>query len=194
MGVLYELHHLAVFRTAYGILRSYDLAEDVTQQVFIEVFSSIKRYDLRRPFPPWLHRIAVHRGLDEIRRRKDRFIPIEAAGDLPSPYTSPEQTAEDSELRAAIRKAMGDLDPKHRAAIVLRYYQGFSEAEMAIALHCRRGTVKSRLNKARHRLREILVAQASSINSHRPAQPELLSCGERGDLSARALSPEEEQL
>ena len=60
LGILFELHHKSVFRTAYGITRNYDLAEDVTQQVFIELFTAIKRYDPRRPFLPWLRRIAVH--------------------------------------------------------------------------------------------------------------------------------------
>jgi RNA polymerase sigma-70 factor (ECF subfamily) len=81
-------------------VRRHDLAEDVTQQVFIELFTSIKRYDDRRPFPPWLHRIAVHRSLDELRRRKVLDVPIESASELPSLSTSPEQAAEESELLA----------------------------------------------------------------------------------------------
>ena len=166
LGVLYELHHRAVIRTAYGIVRRLDIAEDVTQQVFIELFSSIKRYDIKRPFPPWLHRIAVRRSLDELRRPNHRDVAIGAAQELPSRSDRPEQVAEESELRADIRKAIGTLDPKHRAAVVLRYYQGFTEAEMAIALHCRRGTVKSRLHYALRRLREILEPEASSINYH----------------------------
>ncbi len=96
LGVLHELHHRAVFRTAYGIVRSYDLAEDVTQQVFIELFASIGRYDVTRPFPPWLHRIAVNRSVDELRRRKNLNVPLEAVHDLQSPSTSPEEAAEES--------------------------------------------------------------------------------------------------
>ena len=94
LGVLFEIHNKAVFRTAYGIMREHDLAEDITQQVFIELFSSIRRYDSRRPFPPWLHRIAVNRSLDELRRHKKQNVPIEAVGDLPSRSMSPEEEAE----------------------------------------------------------------------------------------------------
>lgn len=166
LGVLFELHHRAVMRTSYGIVRNFDLAEDVTQQVFIQLFTSIKRYDLKRPFPPWLHRIAVNRSLDELRRPRHRDVDLRAAEELPSLSMRPEQEAEASELRAAVRKAIGTLDPKHRATIVLRYYQGFSEAEMATALHCRRGTVKSRLYYALRRLREILEAKAPGIDYH----------------------------
>jgi RNA polymerase sigma-70 factor (ECF subfamily) len=72
LGIISQLHHQAVFRTAYG----YHLAEDVTQQVFVELFTAIKGYDPSRPFPPWLHRIAVRRSLDALRRRK-QDVPID---------------------------------------------------------------------------------------------------------------------
>ena len=156
LGVLFELHHRAVFRTAYGVVRRHDVAEDVTQQVFIELFRAIKRYDNRRPFAPWLYRIVVNRSLDELRRRKERTVPIESVREPPSPAASPEDLAEASELRATIRDALSELDGKHRAAVVLRYYRGFSEAEMAVALGCSPGTVKSRLHYALRRLREAL--------------------------------------
>ena len=158
LGVLFELHHQAVFRTACGILRVHDVAEDVTQQVFVELFYAIKRYDLSRPFSPWLHRIAVNRSLDQLRRTRHQNVPIEAARQLAAPSTSPEEAAEDSELRAAILYALSALKPQHRAALVLRYYHGFSEADIATALRCRPGTVKSRLHYGLIRLREILVA------------------------------------
>ncbi len=171
LGALFELHHHSVFRTSYGIVRRHDLAEDVTQQVFIELFTAIRRYDARRPFPPWLHRMAVHRSLDELRRRKIRDVPIEAAAELPSPSTTPEQAAEESELRSAVRNALGSLEPKHRAAVVLRYYPGFSEAETAVALGCRPGTVKSRVHYALRRLRETFAALSPPLTTAMTAQP-----------------------
>ncbi len=119
LEVLYRDHYEAVFRTAYGVTRRHGDAEEVTQQGFIEVFTAIKRYDLRRPFPPWLHRIAVRRSLDELRRRKNRDVTIEAIPDLPSPDLSPEEQAEGSQRRGAKWKALEPLDPKHRSAGVL---------------------------------------------------------------------------
>ncbi len=182
LGVLFQLHHQAVFRTAYGITRNYDLAEDITQQVFIELFTAIQRYDPRRPFPPWLHRIAVHKSLDELRRPAKRVVPIGDADDLPSPAPSPDDEAEKSELQATIRDALGGLEPKQRAVLVLRYYHGFSEAEMAVALHCRRGTVKSRLHYAQRRLREILEAQASPLTGPSLTNPSTYRNGGSGEL------------
>ena len=98
----------------------------------------------------------VRRSLDRIKKRKDRDVPIEDIIDFPSPTPSPDMEAERSLLEAAVWNALAALGPKHRAAVVLRYYHGLSEAEMAVALNCGRGTVKSRLHYARLRLGELL--------------------------------------
>ena len=159
LGVLYQLHNKAVCRTAYGITHNHDLAEDITQEVFIELFTAIKKYDLSRPFPPWLHRIAVHRSLDKLRKLRhsaSRDLPIEDADNLPGTGIPPEQAALDTELAAAIWVEVGKLSPKHRAVVVLYYYQGFSVAETSKALGCPRVTVRTRLYYARARLRELL--------------------------------------
>ena len=109
-------------------MRSQELAEDVTQQVFIELSHSIKRYDPERgTFVPWLYRIVVNESLDELKRakrRKGRDVPIEDARDLASPGVAPEEAAEETELRAAILKVIWALDPQasgsRRAALLPR--------------------------------------------------------------------------
>ena len=156
LGVLFELHHQAVFRTAYGIVRNYDLAENVTQQVFIELPTSIRRFDQQRPFPPWLHRIVVRRSLYELRRQRVRDVPPEEIPDLPSADLSLEEEAEQSELEAAMWAAVGRLSARQRAVVVLYYYHGFSVAEISKALGCLRVTVRVRLNTARALLRGLL--------------------------------------
>ena len=157
LEVLFELHRLAVLRTAYGIVGNSHLAEDVTQQVFVELFTAIRRFDPERPFAPWLYRVVVNISLKELRRRDRRSLPLEeAAADLPSLDPLPDLVAEESEIRRSIWTAIQALSPKQRAAVVLRYYHGFSEAEMAVALGCRRGTVKSRLHSALRRLELLL--------------------------------------
>ena len=187
LGVIFQLHHQAVLRTAYGIVRSLDLAEDVTQQVFIELFYSIKRYDTQRPFRPWLHRIVINLSLDELNRRKNREVPIESMRELGSTENSPEQSAEESELRVAIRNAVGALAPKYRAAVVLRYYHGFSEAEMAVALRCRPGTVKSRLHYALRRVGELLLQQNPPVAAPNLTRLELSEAWE-GASPAQCIS------
>ena len=186
LGVLFELHHQAVFRTAYGIVRNYDLAEDVTQEVFIELIKSIKRFDQTRPFRPWLHQIVVYRSLYRLKHHKVRDVTVEEIFELPSADLSPEEEAEQSELEAAVWNALGALAPKHRAVVVLRYYQGFSEAEMAVSLRCRRGTVKSRLHYALGRLRELLVEYTPSPSAPGLANPKL--SGSRRAKTAELLN------
>ena len=158
LEVLFELHRLAVLRTAYGIVGRHDLAEDVTQHVFVELFTSIKKFDEKRPFAPWLYRIVVNTSLKELRRRDRRNIQLQEAAYLPSPDPLPDLIAEESEARRSIWTAIHALRPKQRAAVVLRYFHGFSEAEMAVALGCRRGTVKSRLHTALRQL-ELLLCE-----------------------------------
>ena len=156
LGALFEAHRTAVLRTAYAIVRDRDLAEDVTQQVFIQLYRSIKRYDPSRPFAPWLHRIAANVSISELRRRKRPLVPMDEAAEFTSRQPTPHQESSDAEVRRAIWDAIGGLTPEHRAVIVLRYYRGFSEAEMAVALGCRKGTVKSRLHNALKRLGALL--------------------------------------
>ena len=157
LEVLVELHQSAVLRTAYGVVGNSHLAEDIAQQVFVELFTAIKRFDPERPFAPWLYRIVVNTSLKELRRRDNRNLHLEeAVADQPSLDPLPDLVAEESEARRSIWAAVHSLSPKQRAAVVLRYYHGFSEAEMAIALGCRRGTVKSRLHSALRRLESLL--------------------------------------
>ena len=157
LEVLFELHRVRVLRTAYGIVGRHHLAEDVTQQVFVELFTAIRRFDPERPFAPWLYRIVVNTSMKELRRRHHRALPLDdATADLPSLDPLPDLIAEESEVRRVMWMAIQALSPKQRAAVVLRYYHGFSEAEMAVALGCRRGTVKSRLHSALRRLEVLL--------------------------------------
>ena len=156
LEVLFELHRLAVFRTAYGIVGRHDLAEDVTQHVFSELFTSIKRFDGTRAFTPWLYRIVVNISLKELKRRDHNNLPLQEVTNLTSPDPLPDLIAEESEVRRSIWAAIHALKPKQRAAVVLRYFHGFSEAEMAVALDCRRGTVKSRLHTALRQLELLL--------------------------------------
>ena len=156
LGVLYEMHRQAVFRAANRFTRHQEDAEDVTQDVFIELFTAIKRYDLKRPFLPWLNSIARHRSLDKVKRRKPFDVDIDLIIDHPSPDLSPEEEAEKSVQRAAIWAAVKTLDQKHRAVVVLYYYHGFSVAETAKVLGCLRVTVRRRMHTARGRLRGLV--------------------------------------
>ena len=162
LEVLYQNYHPRVFKFALANVRQYHLAEDIAQQVFIELFTTIKTYKSQHRFLPWLLGITSHKCIDELRRRKRKEVPIEDLGEFPSISVSPEESAEASELEDIIRRAVWDqdLNPRQRLAIVLRYYFGLSEDEMRVVLRCNRGTVKSTLNRARTKLHRILAEQA----------------------------------
>ena len=130
----------------------------------MELFTAMRRFDPDRPFAPWLYRIVVNISLKEVRRCDHRGLPLEEAADLPSIDPLPDLIAEEAEARRFIWAAVRTLTPKQRAAVVLRYYHGFSEAEMAVSLGCRRGTVKSRLHSALRQL-EVLLRDSDKPES-----------------------------
>ena len=110
----------AVFRTAYGIVGNHHMAEEVTQQTFVELFTAIKRFDHKRSFMPWLYRIVVNVSLKELRRGRHHNISLEQeVDDLPSFEPMPDQAAEESEVRRSLWEAIRNLSPKHSAAVVL---------------------------------------------------------------------------
>lgn len=162
LEVLFQIHHKAVYRMAYGFTHHHYLAEEATQKVFISLPTAIMRYDPERPFLRWLYRIAARRAIDEVRRnRRRRETPIDCIPDCPAPGPSPDDK---HDLWAAIES----LDLKYGVVIVLRYYLGYSGAEIAEILGCPPGTVGSRLNTARRQLREFLDPPDSPITNRHP--------------------------
>jgi RNA polymerase sigma-70 factor, ECF subfamily len=164
---LFRDYHARVFRTAFLMTRSAEAADDITQLVFVELFSAFRRYDLARPFVPWLYRIVHNVGVDYLKRaRRGADMPLpagEGARDAllgPDPEPGPAEQAERREAQRAMWDALGRLPVAHRTALVLRYYEGLNEAEMAAVLGCRKGTVKSRLHRALHALGDELRQQA----------------------------------
>lgn len=157
---LFERHHARVFRAAFLISRQPDAADDITQLVFEELFTAFRRFDTARPFLPWLYRIIHNVSMDYLRRDRRGTLPIMDADVLlgPDPDPGPADRAEQAETRETVWNAIAQLPDHHRAVLVLRYYAGLNEAEMADALGARRGTVKSRLHRAQQALAALLIA------------------------------------
>ncbi len=160
---LFERYHQRVFRSAYVIVHRPEAADDITQLVFVELFSALRRFDLNRPFLPWLYRIVHNISVDYLKRnrRAGETTPV-MDGYLdtlmgPDPDPGPADHAEQSELRRAIWQAMERLPVNQRSVLMLCYYADLHEQEMATALRVRPGTVKSRLHRARQALRDELA-------------------------------------
>lgn len=154
---LVRLHQAVAFRVAWSVLGDPDEAEDVTQDAFIKAWRRLDRFRAGARFRPWLLAIVANEARNRIRgqsRRRRRELVV-AVPDLV--YDDPESDVIEDERRRLLHRAVADLDPRDRAAIVCRYYLELSEMETAAVLDIPRGTVKSRLNRARRILAEALV-------------------------------------
>jgi RNA polymerase sigma-70 factor (ECF subfamily) len=150
LEALFRHHWPIAFRTAYLVVHDAAAAEDIAQEAFLAAVRNLDRFDRRRPFGPWLHRIVVNRAIDWARMRSlrteagsDALGGVAAAPDPPPP-------AED------VLEAIRSLPPEHRAVIVLRYLLEYTPGEIAGLLELPRGTVNSRLRRALDALGERL--------------------------------------
>jgi RNA polymerase sigma-70 factor (ECF subfamily) len=138
LEALFRAHWPRAFRAAYLVTHDAGAAEDIAQESFLAAIRALDRFDRRRPFGPWLHRIVVNRAIDWTRARKLRGE-VELADWLPAPETP----GDGGETLAALAK----LSPEHRAVIVMRYLLELTPGEIAEALDLPRGTVNSRLRR-----------------------------------------------
>ena len=154
---LVETYQTPVYNLCYRMLGGSDAAEDAAQETFLRAYQHLHRYDLKRPFATWLLSIAAHYCIDRLRRKKlpsfsvdedeENTFEIPDAGAL-----HPETEVVQGEQREQIHALVGSLDAIDRAAIVMRYWYEFSEAEIAEALNLTVSAVKSRLHRARKQL------------------------------------------
>jgi RNA polymerase sigma factor (sigma-70 family) len=133
-----------VFRAAYLILRDTQAAEDVAQETFIRAYNAALRTHPGEGVRSWLYRIAVNTSLNELRRRKRETSAVTRLD-----RDSGHDPSERSDTQAVVAEAIDRLPDRLRVAVICRYFLDLSEAEMAVALKVRPGTVKSRLHEAR---------------------------------------------
>ena len=155
-----------VFNTALRILGDEDIAQDAAQEAFISAFRSISSFR-GGSFKAWLLRTVTNACYDELRRQKRKpTTPLEPDtkdGDemdsprwLADPNLTPAEQSEADELEYAIQHCLDTLPTDFRTVVVLADIQGMDYSEVAIAAHVPLGTIKSRLARARLRLRECL--------------------------------------
>ena len=148
------------FRTAYLVTGDSAEAEDAAQEAFIKAYYSLRRFRPGAPFRPWLIQIVANEARNRRRASGRRSgLALRAAADRPSgdAAASPEGAALAQEQRRVLLDAVKALRDEDRLVVAYRYFLELSEEEMAEALGCARGTVKSRLSRALGRLREGLA-------------------------------------
>lgn len=162
-------HSVRVYRLALHLTGNAHDAEDLTQDVFVRVFNSLSQY---KPgtFEGWLHRITTNLFLDRVRRRKrirfdwmgddDAAVATADSFDRHERSGQPEDAFDMGHLEPDILDALASLPPEYRAAVVLSDIEGLSYEEIAVTLGIKMGTVRSRLSRARARLRETLAHRA----------------------------------
>ncbi|HEY1356580.1 MAG TPA: RNA polymerase sigma factor [Solirubrobacterales bacterium] len=152
---LFRRHWPGTLRAAYLIVRDAAAAEDIAQEAFLSALGALDRFDRRRPFAPWLHRIAVNRAIDWSRARRARQEVAESDALLGS--VNPIAPADERvAVRDELDAALGTLSPEHRAMVVLRYLLEYTPGEIARMVDLPRGTVNSRLRRALDHLSEQL--------------------------------------
>jgi RNA polymerase sigma-70 factor (ECF subfamily) len=145
-----ETYEQLAFRTAFVITGSAQDAEEAVQDAFVKAHRALRRFDLARPFRPWLLTIVANEARNRRRSVESRSaLPLDNDFDPPAPEVDSFASVRRRELGEAIAR----LSPADRDAIACRFLLELSEAETAAVLGVRRGTVKSRLSRALDRLR-----------------------------------------
>ena len=161
--VLLKAHSRKIYNLCYRFTGRAEEAEDVTQEVFIKVFQTLKSYHAAQgSFGTWLNRVARNHLVDHYRRaRKDRVTSsledeLPEAEQKPSPHMEPTGQVESRERREVLQQGLDKLSPDLREAVILRDLHDLDYEEIAQVLSVPQGTVKSRINRGRLELGRVL--------------------------------------
>ncbi|MHB1004117.1 MAG: RNA polymerase sigma factor [Chloroflexota bacterium] len=165
-NALVERYQGLIYNLSYRMLGDADAAADATQETFISAYENLSRFR-GSSFRAWVARIATNACYDQLRsrqrRRQDSLEDILETGDdlgiAADQRLSPEDFALSAEMLQVIAAGLATLPADQRAAVVLSDVQGFAYDEIAVALDCSLGTVKSRISRGRARLRDYLMRQ-----------------------------------
>jgi len=161
-----ERYKKKIYYIAYDITGDHNDAEDVSQEVFIKVFRSLKTFRRNAKISSWLYQISVNASIDLLRKKSSR--PEKSIGDLeradiqenlPGTGTraqNPEKSAEDFLIQKHISQALQKVSPKERSVFVMRHYNELKIREIAEILNVSQGTVKALFYRATRKLRKEL--------------------------------------
>ena len=165
--MLVRRYHVPLFNFICHCLGDYDLACDVSQQVFLQLYISMPTLRTSEPLKAWLFQVARNRCLDELRRKRSiHFSELEASNDdddlsplaiMPDTRPLPDEIAERHDLQQILRKAIDGLPPKFRSVVLLRYAGQLSFSEIGKALNMPEATAKTYFQRARPLLRAALA-------------------------------------
>ena len=160
---LYNRHHRRVYSLCLRMLQNPVEAEDLTQEVFIQLYRKIGSFRGDSAFTTWLHRMTVNQVLMHFRKRSVKFEKTTEEGDTPEQMVSGTENPNKMRIidKIALDSAIEQLPPGYRSVFVLHDIEGYEHEEIAKLLSCSVGTSKSQLHKARLKLRRLLKKKAA---------------------------------
>jgi RNA polymerase sigma-70 factor (ECF subfamily) len=158
MQVLFARHHVRVYRFVLRLVRDQTVAEDLINEVFLDVWRQANRFEARSAVSTWLLAIARFKALSALRRRPDEELDEEAAAAVEDPGDDPDLAVQKKDKSEALRRCLEALSPEHREIIDLVYYHEKSVEEVAEIVGIPENTVKTRMFYGRKRLSELLKA------------------------------------
>ncbi len=166
---LYECYKRKVYSLAIYMTGDAEMANDMSQEIFLKVFRDLQAFRFESSFSSWLYRLATNTCLNALRKRPARReVGIEEVAGTPQEFDtgrSPEQQQVTQQIQGSVQEAILSLKPPLRAVVVLRYVENLSYSEIAEVLSCSAGTVASRLSRAHRLLERKLKSWAWAISS-----------------------------
>jgi RNA polymerase sigma-70 factor (ECF subfamily) len=155
---LYRKHYRRVYSICLRMTGNLAEAEDLTQEVFIQLYRKLDSFRGEAAFTTWLHRLTVNQVLMHFRKRSVRSEQITEDGEIPDSVDPDTVNPEAMPIvdRIALESAISELPPGYRTVFVLHDVEGYEHEEIAKLLDCSAGTSKSQLHKARLKLRRLL--------------------------------------
>ncbi|MCH7760822.1 sigma-70 family RNA polymerase sigma factor [candidate division TA06 bacterium] len=150
-----------IYYLALKMVRDHDLADEVVQDAFVKAYHAMNKFKEGYPFYPWIYRIAVNICMNHLKQSK-RQIRLSDEREIrepvgrENPHSNPEKSLMEVEKMKRLENAIDALPPKWKAVLVLRAHEDLSYEEISKVLRIPKGTVMSRLNRARERLKEVL--------------------------------------
>lgn len=167
---LLDRYQRPVFSLIYRMVRDREKAEDLAQETFVKVFNHIDRFNPKYKFSSWIFKIASNLTIDAIRKKELETVSLDGSRNASTPDEvdatritvesrdeNPEEFLEAKELGQEIERAIGELRPEYRTAILLRHVEGRPYEEIAEIMSVPLGTVKTYIHRARAELRETLA-------------------------------------
>jgi len=158
LRLLFMRHHARVYRFAARQTGSESMADDIANEVFLELWRQAPRFEARSEVSTWLLGIARFKALSLHRKRKEEWLDPERAADIPDDADDPEIVVMKEDKGSALKRLVAALPEEHATVIDLAYYHGKSVSEIAGILSIPESTVKTRMFYARKKLGEALKA------------------------------------